>query len=274
MIHRLLRVGVYPNLTRHEKYSVVLLNGISLILSCIFFLFLILNILHQMYNLLILNILFLILLSLPIFALHYFHKYKIAPLYFLCTLYIHFIIGNLIVYHEGRFSNTEHYFLIFIFISLFLLDGYRQLIFYFLGGITFFIFIALKFQYLGQPLNLLFYYTIVNNVLVLGSIYGLTVFFKQQLARSEKTQANLNSELNVQNEEIKMQNEQLYEKQELLIANRQILRSLIDNMPLFMALLDKDGKYVVVNKQYEIFFNIHQSDRRCTLHKNPYRRNY
>ena len=124
--------------------------------------------------------------------------------------------------------------------------------------------------FLGVVNGLIDYTPFTRNVLYYGASFEVWMFslalgsrynFLQkeqkiiQTALLEKVQEELRTKealLEKQSQIDQMKAEQQAAK--ILLEQREILRGSIDNLPVFVAMMDKDGKYLVVNKLYEKSF--------------------
>lgn len=87
----------------------------------------------------------------------------------------------------------------------------------------------------------------LNALVAYGCVYFFISIFKQELIRSVGKVEEYGVELLKQEKEILKQRDQLF-------TNRQLLRSTIDSLPLFISMIDMKGKYLIANKKYgEVF---------------------
>ncbi|WP_420316556.1 ATP-binding protein [Ekhidna sp.] len=153
-------------------------------------------------------------------------KYRIARILFLIFSLVVVLSVTLVAYEQGRFNETENVIIALITASYFLLENRLRLLGYWIG---FAILIGCKFlkqQYLGGEYDFTFWLTLQNI-----SILCIILFFSIDAFRRSLMKAIIN----------------LKEKDEVLF-------SMIDNVPLHIALLDKDKRYKMVNHNYEKSF--------------------
>ncbi len=262
-IYLVLGLGVTPLLSLNEKQSVRIINGINLGIFFILLVLFFINTFSHNYAESLSNLLLIFLVCLPVFIWNHKQRYQLAKIHFTIGAFIIVIISTLTAYKAERFSETENIsFLVGIAILL-LFEGKLRFMLYLLLTAMLFGMKAIKMLLMNHTLDLLYFHALANTSIILIGIYFFSLFFKNQLlagnASSEELMKQLKSqyeEIHVQNEEIGAQNDQLNAQQDLIDYQKNILRGLIDAIPLFIALLDKEGKYLIANKAYENAFQI------------------
>lgn len=137
------------------------------------------------------------------------------------------IASSVIAYYQGRFNGVEDILIAYMAVSFFLFDGRMRYVGYFA---IYGIFIAMKVikqHYLLTPFDFNFYITIQNATVLCLIVFLFVNAFKESLMRAFLR--------------LKAQDEVLY--------------SMIDNVPLFIAMVDKEFNYKMVNLNYEKSFN-------------------
>lgn len=148
------------------------------------------------------------------------------------------------------------------------IQGKKKGLFYALGWTFLFISVLI---YLSTINGFIPYMTYTRNAVYFGVILEVW-FFSLALSdhirdlRKENKRVVQNLLLKAERE-IEMRNQIIENQKELEEANtnklklqianqeRMILRAIIDNLPIFVAMIDTEGKYIIVNKMYEdIFF--------------------
>lgn len=160
---------------------------------------------------------------LPVFWINRLKKYDIAFIYFvfLCTTAIG--IASHSAFISYRFTDTENMLFFFLVATLFLLDGKRSKFIFVMLSFEVLILKYEKFAFQGLDVDGLFYLMFVNNAALVVGLFAFSSMFKKFLIKS-------------------LAKTNYHEK---------VLYSLIDNIPLFIGLYDKTGKYIMVNKRYE-----------------------
>ncbi|WP_421764320.1 ATP-binding protein [Ekhidna sp.] len=153
-------------------------------------------------------------------------RHHLAGGLFLLFSFLALIAITIVAYEQGRFNETENVIIALMTVAYLLLQARVKVIGYWFG---FAVLIGCKFlkqQYLGGSLDFTFWLTLQNI-----SILCLILFFTIDAFRKSLIKALL----------------KLQEKDE-------VLYSMIDNVPLFIALFDQDLKYKMVNLNYEKAF--------------------
>lgn len=167
------------------------------------------------------------LLFLLVIYFNHLKLYLVARTYFLTLSAVLLIVASLVAFGQERFNETENILIGFMAVSYLLYDGrFRYIGFIMLYGVL----IWLKFMkhhYIGAPYDLNFYLAIQNI-----TILSILVFLFASSFRGSLMKAFL----------------RLKDKDELMY-------SMIDNVPLFIALLDTEKRYKMVNINYEKSFN-------------------
>lgn len=163
--------------------------------------------------------------------LNYRGKVSISRILFLLLSNVLIVLGTLINVRNGFFVETENMLFGVMAISMFLIDGNRK---HFAYWLTFTVFLLLKINSLtAEGVSDGFYLSLalINNIVVGLVVYAFLAAFSMILVKA--------LDRNYKNER------RLY--------------SMIDNVPVFLALVDKDGKYILANEKY---VNNFQMDKR------------
>ena len=222
---QLLKVGLSDTSDPMEFNRVFLVNTLTLVSIAIVFTVSIVNFFFGNYFHVILEIV-LIFLFLLIIWLNKSGRYQLASIVFvnLCSLGI--IAGAVGAYNAGRFTETENIYYAFLAVSIFLFDSWRLYVqsILILGQL-----IVIKYYRYTLQFNEIdndFFMVMINvSIVSLGLFFFLGVF-KNAFLRTLKVSSD--------------QERRLY--------------SMIDNIPIFIGLLDTKGRYKVMNKHYEKAF--------------------
>lgn len=155
-------------------------------------------------------------------------RYAVARTYFLSFSVIILITASLVAFRQGRFNETENIIIGFMAVSYLLYDGKFRYVGFL---VMFFVLIWLKFvkqDYMGNPYDFNFYLNLQNVSILCLFIYLFAEAFRKSLLKSYV---------------------RLKEKDELLY-------SMIDNVPLFIGLVDENLRYRMVNLNYEKSFGM------------------
>lgn len=256
-------LGITPFLSLQEKQTVRIINGINLFMLSAFVVVFFTNIFSHNYLQSLTNLLLIFSICLPVFIWNHRQYYQVAKIHFIIGTFAIVIMSSLTAYKAEKFTETENIAFLAGIVIVILFEGRLKLVLYLLLTALLLGLKALKVMLMHNAIGLLYFHTLINNSIILVGIYSFTTFFKnkllanntslQELMRQLKVQ---NEEIRLQNEEIRLQNDQLNAQQNLLDYQKNVLRSLIDALPIFVALLDKEGGYIIANKPYEHAFQI------------------
>ena len=117
-------------------------------------------------------------------------------------------------------------------ISMFLIDGLKKHLIYWLIFTTFISLKVLEFDSAGLLFGTTYMMTIINNFVVAGILYLFLYVFRSVLVKAF-TRSD---------------------------QHEQTLRSLLDNVPVFMAMMDLEERYILVNQNYADRFKMDTED--------------
>lgn len=165
-------------------------------------------------------------LFLLVIYFNHLRKYILARTYFLFLSVAILFIASLVAFEQERYNETENILIGFMAVNYLLYDGkFRYVGFLLIYAVL----ISLKFlkqSYLGDPHDLNFYLGIQNISILCLMLFLFADAFRKSLLKSFV---------------------RLKEKDELLYA-------MIDTVPLFIGLVDRDLRYRMVNINYEKAF--------------------
>lgn len=216
-------------LTRVVNKINLLTIGLSVVLAVI-------NVSSGLWVQSLINVLCILLIFIPVYILNYRNRQWIARVLFVIGLTISVTGISIFNVLNGRQVNTE---IIIFAVSSFIIivfDGRTKVSLYLFTSLCLFQIEYLKGVYLLGGLSTdNFIFTLINYSVALIAVFYFSQIFKEELSRAANKANRLNEELE---------------------RSRLILSSLIDNTPLFLAMLDARGCYVTVNKKYEDAFGL------------------
>ena len=204
---------------------VLFINNLSLISAGVSFLFTIRIFLENLDPQLLITMGSGAVLFLSVIYFNRIRRYILARAYFFLTGVITIFVASYLAYSQGRFNETENVLIGFMVINYLLYDGKFRYIGFLL---IYVVLIGLKFlkqDFLGGY-DLDFYLTLQNISILCFLVFLFSEAFKNSLLKAFV---------------------RLRKKNELLYL-------MIDNAPLFIALIDKEMKYKMVNINYEKSF--------------------
>ncbi len=169
--------------------------------------------------------------------------------YFLFSGVFLISIAALVFSEQKLFVDTENMLFAAMAISMFLVDGVGKHVIYWL---IFGVFISLKAYLLdlqGIEFDTAYWMTLINNLVVASILYLFLFVFRSILIKAFNRSDQ----------------------------HEQTLRSLLDNAPILMALVDREGKFILVNQNYADRFGYKRRDligrsRRDVLTENIFRK--
>ncbi len=226
-LSKLSQAGLHGLVDPLDYRRVLFVNNLSLITSGVAFsvtiLLLFENVFPQFFVTLIGGFIFLVAVY-----LNHIRSYILARAAFLLISVTLLTVASYVAYDQGRFNEVENILIGFMAVNYLLFDGrLRYLGFLLIYGVL----IWLKFlkqEYLGQPYDLNFYLTLQNISILCLLMFLFVDAFRNSLLRAFH---------------------RLKEKDELLY-------SMIDNVPIYIGLVDQEKKYKMVNLNYEKSFGM------------------
>ncbi|WP_436515137.1 PAS domain-containing sensor histidine kinase [Ekhidna sp. To15] len=159
------------------------------------------------------------------FVLNHFGKIRFSKAYFI-TLCVLMIVGASLIYiREGQDVDLENMLFAAMAITMFLVDGLKKHFVYWLIFGCFIFLKVLSLNALGVD-GTIFGLTLINNVVVAAVLYLFLYVFRSILIKA-------------------------FDRSD---QHEQTLRSLLDNAPLLMALVDAEGNFILVNNNYSSRF--------------------
>lgn len=228
-IKRVISVGVVHARDQLRKRQVQTLN--TLLLITVFFLLLlsVIDLLHGLPWVAFLNLVIVPVIIFPAFLLQSRGKFESASIYFTLGISSILLYVCMMAYQDKRFTETENLFIPISLLPLILLDGKKRFIIHLL------LILALLFlkyeklnalgsldEFAGNTLNL----TLVNISVIVIIQFFVVVVYREAL-RYSMTQS---------------------------MDQEKTLFSLIDNVPIYLAILDRDHRYIMMNSNYETSF--------------------
>ncbi|MEP1034771.1 PAS domain S-box protein [Ekhidna sp.] len=159
-------------------------------------------------------------------------KIPISKSYFIWTGVALVSAATLTFTNQEIYVDTENMLVIGMAISMLLIDGMQKHLTYWL---IFLIFVAIKIDLLnaqGVELGTVYTLTLLNNLVVASILYLFLFVFRSILIKA-------------------------FDRSD---QHEQTLRSLLDNTPILMALVDKDGNFILVNQNYANRFGYKRRD--------------
>lgn len=241
-INWLKNAGVDTAANELQRARIMLLNRLLLITLAVSSMVLLITCALQHWVIVAVNTMVLLLLVFPSFQLQKKGRSAFAQNYFL-------IGGTLAVFYlsikassEGRLIDVENILFAVGGAAVVLLEGRRLWLMYGMVSLCLLSLKAWKNQQIGSgdPENIIF--LVINNGMALVALLTFTSVLRRVLYR-------LLRHLEESSNRLKKQKKKLEEQE-------RIMRALIDNVPVFLAMVRTDGRYMVVNKTYSAAFQV------------------
>ncbi len=246
IIYETLNTGLRADLSRHEARRIKLVNGVN---TLIFVLALPVALINLYYSYLHCLICFtaIFFLSLPVYLLNHHQKHGQARLYFGMALFISLVFAIIFAERDGEMENLM---LAYSIISIVLYNRWVRYLTGLLALVSFLALKAWKFQVFGLSVEENQILILINSTLNFIVVYATAHLIIEALTRAEKHLEDSYEALYQQNHSIFLQKEGLKEQKQALQYQRHLLRSTLDALPLMVAMLDQEGRYIVVNERY------------------------
>ncbi|WP_422358949.1 ATP-binding protein [Reichenbachiella sp.] len=244
MIRRLTNVGVFGGSDIIQRRRIRILNIFNLIAAAIILTYFVVNCIIGTIGQAFTIMSGLFVLTVPVFYFHSRQWIHTAKIYFVLVTIL-FI--NLMAYKTlFQFPDRDNDFIMIGFSTLIivLFDNPRKLLFFCLNAA---LAVSLKIIRIAmyQPDTLVAdnFLSIMNMLMAFVCVYFFTDVYKVDLLRSDMRIRSFAKNVERQKEQINIEKDKL-------VYNKYLLRTTIDNLPIFIALLDKTGHYIIVNNRF------------------------
>lgn len=249
LLFRLANLGVIEGQTIVQQRRIRLLNVIAIITFGLCFFFFVIDLGLQVYYQAFMNLGVILLVIIPVLYMNHIGKNGFARIYFICMTLLFINAASLITINQLRDTDTENILVGFSALIIVLYDNPTKSIFFTITALSLVVLKTIKHDVMGWPYNGDFALLLINLLASFICVYIFTGAFKSDLLITLE-------KLKGYNEQLEKQQEENLRQKNTLIANKHLLRSMIDNVPVFLALVDRSGKYLIVNTRYEKAFGI------------------
>jgi PAS domain S-box-containing protein len=219
-----------------DQQRVRLLDRLVLLSISVSFPLIFIDAITKLYALVIVNAIATFGLFIPILWLQSKGRYALARVMFMLGTTVIITAATIYSFQFGRFNEVENILTGFSAISIFLFDKRRKVIAY-LGYVFLVIWLKWYRDIVILDKELVdFYLTTINTIILFIAVYFFVEIYREALQKELLKSNELNQEL-------------LNEKKEVE-RTRGMLYNMIDNIPLFLAMMDKDGNFLAMNKQF------------------------
>lgn len=155
-------------------------------------------------------------------------KISFSKSYFICFAVLIISVGSISYLEKGLFVDAENILFAAMVVSMFLFDDWKRHLYFW---VIYAVLITLKIavlDYQNAPFDISFIMVMVNNTVVVAVLYLFMYVFKSILITTLEKSAR----------------------------HEQALDTLVDNVAIFMALVDKDQKFLLANHNYAERFGL------------------
>jgi len=255
-ISELTQSGLDKKLDYKNKFRVQVVNGFTIISGILAVVLFFVSLYSELYQMMVLHCTAILALLIPFVLIRKTSRYELASNIFLLIIILYATLAAYVAFSNRRFTDTESSFILVGILVLLIKDRSQSLIFYFL---VFGLAIASKFwkyELLDMAGSKELFLSCVNVSVVMIVSMILFYSFKRSNAHYEKGFKDINDRLKYQNKQLQEQSIQLASHSSQLEHTWNMIRGAVDSLPLFVALLDRDGNYLVANKVYEEAFQL------------------
>ncbi|MEP2024295.1 MAG: PAS domain-containing sensor histidine kinase [Reichenbachiella sp.] len=241
----LINAGVYGHPEIIERRRTRLVNIFNSIGGIIIVLFGIINFVVGSYFHTFTILSGLVLLTIPVHQLNA-RKYTTFAKYYLVIATWLFANGvGYITLFNNQSRDNEFFFIGFSAIIIALFDHKAKLVLFITAAFST---MLMKYIRITQHSNGVLiaddFLALTNLFVAFICVYFFTNVFKLDLQRSEQR-------IRLFSQRIEQQNSLVQYERDNLLYNKHLLRTTIDNLPIFIALIDKSGHFIIVNNRFE-----------------------
>ncbi|MFY0688441.1 MAG: PAS domain-containing sensor histidine kinase [Cyclobacteriaceae bacterium] len=241
-MHKLFTLGISESIDELKKQQLLLLNRLLLVVLVLCAVIIIIDLFFGLYRQVINIFLFGTFVIVPLIYLLRRGYYQITMNLFISVLTTFIAISTVEAIRSGRATDGENILIAVAAAVIFLFEKRTRAIMFLAVVGTLFGLKYYRLVFLELPVD--------SEALLLGVNYSITVIglyffmntFRNAFKRQIKNSGRLNTRINRQKEE--------------LAKAMNLINSMIDNVPLLMVMVDKNGKYTIANKRFESAFGI------------------
>ncbi|MEQ8926717.1 MAG: ATP-binding protein, partial [Fulvivirga sp.] len=161
-------------------------------------------------------------------------------------IFIDVVVFRAVLNYENRYN--EIFMVGYSTIIVVLLDNPGKLILFLLTALSTLVMITIRQTQAGLEITNDTIMAYLNTSIAFFCVYYFTAVYRNALLANVDKLKEYSRTLEEQEKEIIQQRDEIF-------RNRQLLRATIDSLPLFIGLIDMNGKYLIANSLYEKTFN-------------------
>ena len=240
----IINLGVSEDKSLFELRKIRLVNSFSLIAAGLMILFSGLNLSIGAYIQALLIFSGCLFIAIPSIYLNKIGKHDWAKYYFigLGLIFIDLVTFRAVFNFQNRYN--EVFLIGFSTLTVVLLENPAKSIFFIFIALSTLAMITVRQLLADLPITNDIIMAYMNTLVAYSCIYFFINIFKKEQLRSVEVLEHYSKELEEKEKEIIKQRDEIF-------ANRLLLRSTLDSLPLFISMLDMDGKFLIANSKYE-----------------------
>ncbi len=240
----LINAGVYGHPEIIERRRTRLVNIFNTIGGFIIVLFGTINLIVGSYVHAISIFSGLLILTIPVHFLNRNKQNTFAKYYLVIATWIFANVIGYITLFNNQNRDNEFFFIGFSAIIVALFDKTAKRLLFFFAALSALMMKYFRIDQLSDGNFIADDFLALTNLLVaFVCVYLFTNVFKLDLQRSEQR-------IRMFSKKVEMQNSLVQYERDNLIYNEHLLRTTINNLPIFIALLDRTGHYIIVNNRF------------------------
>ncbi|MTI23825.1 sensor histidine kinase, partial [Fulvivirga kasyanovii] len=245
----LANLGVKEGQAIVQQRRIRLLNAIAIITFGLCSFFFIVDFILGVYYQAFMNLGAILFVIAPVLYMNHTGRNGFARIYFITMALIFIDSASYLTISQLRDTDTENILVGFSALIIVLYDDPIKTVYFAIAALSLMVLKTIKHEMMGWPFDGDFVLLHINLLASFICIYVFTGAFKSDLLVTL-------DKLKGYNQKLERQQEENLKQKDALIANKHLLRSMIDHVPLFLAMVDRQGKYLIVNERYEQAFGI------------------
>lgn len=249
LLFKLANLGVKEGQAIVQQRRIRLLNTIAIITFGLCSFFFIVDCIVGVYYQAFMNLGAILFVIVPVLYMNHVGRNGFARIYFITMALIFIDSASYLTISQLRDTDTENILVGFSALIIVLYDNPIKSAYFAIAALSLVVLKTIKHEMMGWAFDGDFVLLHINLLASFICIYVFTGAFKSDLLVTL-------DKLKSYNQELEKQQEENLKQKDALIANKYLLRSMIDHVPLFLAMVDYQGKYLIVNERYEQAFGL------------------
>lgn len=249
LLFKLANLGVKEGQAIVQQRRIRLLNTIAIITFGLCSFFFIVDCIVGVYYQAFMNLGAILFVIVPVLYMNHVGRNGFARIYFITMALIFIDSASYLTISQLRDTDTENILVGFSALIIVLYDNPIKSAYFAIAALSLVVLKTIKHEMMGWAFDGDFVLLHINLLASFICIYVFTGAFKSDLLVTL-------DKLKSYNQELEKQQEENLKQKDALIANKHLLRSMIDHVPLFLAMVDYQGKYLIVNERYEQAFGL------------------